>query len=116
MQSAANAPSTGPGRSADQAVELGGVGQRLADPPHGGAVDVPGDLQLLRIVAGVRGEQAAVLLDVRLVVAPALAEVERGAQPRRHAAGALGESMNEALAWDDVRRVELDRGDHRDSS
>ena len=48
MQSAANAPSTGPDAIGDEAVELGGLGERLADLPHGGAVDVAHDLELVR--------------------------------------------------------------------
>ena len=104
MQSAANAPSTGPTSIAHEAVALGDLG--LADLPHVGAVDVAGRLELLGIVAGVRREQPAVLHHVRLVVAPPLAEVQRGAQPRRHAAAPLGKAVYESFAWEDVRRVE----------
>ena len=67
---------------ADQAVELGRLGQRLADRPDVGAVDVLGDLQLRRGRSRrARRARRAVLLDHRLIVAPALAEVERARGP-----------------------------------
>jgi hypothetical protein len=93
---------------ADQAVELRLVGQRLADPPDVRAVDVAHRLELRRVVARVRGEQPAILVDVRPVVAPAIAEVQRRARPGRHAAGALGKPMNEPREIEHGRAVQPD--------
>jgi hypothetical protein len=78
-------------------------------------VNVAGRLELLRIVAGVLREQTPVLLDVGLVVAPALTEVQRRASAGGHPAGPLREPVYESFAWEDMRCVELDRGAHREA-
>ncbi len=94
----------------DEAVEFGGIRERLANAPDTRAMHVAHDLELLRIVASVRREEPAVLLDVRLVITPSLAKIQRCTQAAGDAAATLGKSVYESFAWDDVRRMELDLG------
>ena len=92
---------------ADHAVEFRWLRQRLTDLPYVGAMNMFGYLQRRRRIAFAHRQQPPIFLDVRSIVAPTKAQIERGPQTFGYAALPFWKTVQK-LRWNNCGPIDDD--------